>query len=170
MTSASSRRLAEVQSPVIPLVARWTAATPGTISLGRGVAPYGPPPAALAALRQLPESTDDNKYGAVEGLPALVAALEDKLHRENGIAPAADHRLVVTAGGNMAFVNAVLAIADPGDEFLLPVPFYFNHEMAIGMANCRAIAIPTTRDYQLDVDALRTAVTPRTRAIVTVSP
>jgi aspartate/methionine/tyrosine aminotransferase len=79
-------------------------------------------------------------------------------------------RLVVTAGGNLAFMIAVLAIADPGDEFLFPAPFYFNHEMAVTMAACRSVPVRTTSHYQLDVDALRRAITPRTRAIVTVSP
>ena len=70
----------------------------------------------------------------------------------------------------MAFFNAVLAIADTGDEIILPTPYYFNHEMAIVMLGCRPVLVPTTDDYQLDVDALAAAITPRTRAIVTVSP
>jgi len=167
---SDSSRLRAVQSPVIPIVARWIAATSGTISLGQGVVSYGPPPEALAAIRRFPESADDHKYGAVEGSPALVAALEHKLRHDNGIAVTPGSRVVVTAGGNMAFANAVLAIADPGDEFILPVPFYFNHEMAIGMTNCRTVAVGTTREYQLDLEAIRRAITPRTRAIVTVSP
>jgi len=165
-----SASIAGVQSPVIPIVGRWIAETPGTISLGQGVVSYGPPPEALAAARRFPESSDDHKYGPVEGVPALVAALEEKLRDDNGVALWPDSRLVVTAGGNMAFVNAVFAIGDPGDEFILCAPFYFNHDMAIRMASCRTVAVPTTRDYQLDVDAIADAVTPRTRAIVTVSP
>jgi len=78
--------------------------------------------------------------------------------------------VMVTAGGNMAFVHAILAITEPGDEVILPVPFYFNHEMAIQMAGCVPVRVPTDDRYQLDVDAIRRAVTPRTRAIVTVSP
>jgi aspartate/methionine/tyrosine aminotransferase len=77
---------------------------------------------------------------------------------------------MVTAGGNQAFMNAVLAIADPGDEFILPTPYYFNQEMAVTMTNCRPVLVPTDAHYQLDVAALRAAIKPRTRAIVTVSP
>jgi aspartate/methionine/tyrosine aminotransferase len=79
-------------------------------------------------------------------------------------------RLVVTAGSNMGFINALLAIADPGDEIILPVPFYFNHEMAVVMANAIPVLVPTTGAYQLDLDAIATAITTRTRAVVTVSP
>jgi aspartate/methionine/tyrosine aminotransferase len=165
-----SRRLAAVQTPVIPIVGRWTAETPGTISLGQGIVSYGPPPEALAALREFPRSPSDHRYGSVEGTPALVAALEDKLARENGIRIRPDSRVVVSAGGNLAFVNAILAVADPGDEIIFPAPYYFNHEMAVVMAGCRAVAAPTTSEYQLDLDAIARAMSPRTRAVVTVSP
>jgi aspartate/methionine/tyrosine aminotransferase len=70
----------------------------------------------------------------------------------------------------MAFLNAVLAVADPGDAFILPMPFYFNQEMAIRMAGCVPVPVRVRDDWQLDVDAIAAALTPRTRAIVTVSP
>ena len=76
----------------------------------------------------------------------------------------------MTAGGNQAFMNAVLAITDPDDEIVLPAPYYFNHEMAVVMAGAQAVAVPTTSSYQLDVRAIEGAITPRTRAVVTVSP
>src|SRR5262249_42010158 len=79
-------------------------------------------------------------------------------------------RVMVTAGANMAFVHALLAITSLGDEVILPVPFYFNHEMAIEMAGCAPVRVPTDERYQLDLDAIRRAITPRTRAIVTVTP
>jgi aspartate/methionine/tyrosine aminotransferase len=165
-----SRRLAAVQTPVIPIVSRWIAETPGTISLGQGIVSYGPPPEAMAALGRFPASVDDHRYGPVEGVPALVSALEEKLARENGIRVRPASRLVVTAGGNLAFMNAVLAVADPGDEFIFPVPYYFNHEMAVVMAGCRPVPVPTDGQFQLDLDAIARAITPRTRALVTVSP
>ena len=77
---------------------------------------------------------------------------------------------MVTAGGNMAFVNALLAVADPGDEVILQTPYYFNHEMAITMANCRATLVPTDENYQLQPDLIAEAITDKTRAVVTISP
>jgi len=165
-----SRRLSAVQTPVIPVVGRWIAETPGTISLGQGIVAYGPPPEAIAAAHAFGRTLADHRYGPVEGLPEVIDALSEKLARENGIIVQPASRLVVTAGGNLAFMNSVLAITDPDDEVILPVPFYFNHEMAIVMAGARAVPVPTTSGYQLDLDAIRRAVTPRTRAIVTVSP
>jgi aspartate/methionine/tyrosine aminotransferase len=61
-------------------------------------------------------------------------------------------------------------VSDPGDQFILPRPFYFNQEMAIRMCGCEPVLVRTRADWSLDVDALAAAITPRTRAIVTVSP
>ena len=167
-----SLRLQAVQSPIIPVIADLIRRHPGTISLGQGVVSYGPPASALAQIERFLAEPANHKYQAVTGVPALVTRLEEKLAAENGVrvGAAAQNRVMVTAGGNLAFINAVLAIADPGDEFILPTPYYFNHEMAITMANCRPVLVATDASYQLEVDALRAAITPRTRAIVTVSP
>ncbi|MEO7191840.1 MAG: pyridoxal phosphate-dependent aminotransferase [Vicinamibacterales bacterium] len=167
---SQSRRLSAVQTPVIPVVGRWTADTPGTISLGQGVVSYGPPAEVVAAAHRFGETLADHRYGPVEGLPALVSLLEQKLARENAIAVRPGSRVLVTAGGNLAFMNAVLAIMDVDDEIILPSPYYFNHEMAIAIAGGRPVPVPTLADYQLDVEAIAAAITPRTRAIVTVSP
>ena len=169
-TYSQSRRLESVQTPVIPVVGRWIAATPGTISLGQGIVSYGPPPEVLESVRGFGGLIDDHRYGPVEGLASLVDIIESKLARENGITVRPESRVVVTAGGNLAFMNAVLAIADTGDEIILSVPYYFNHEMAIVMAGARPVPVQTRPNLQLDLDAISLAITPRTRAVVTVSP
>ncbi|HET7216987.1 MAG TPA: pyridoxal phosphate-dependent aminotransferase [Vicinamibacterales bacterium] len=167
---SQSRRLASVQAPVIPIVGRWTAETSGTISLGQGVVSYEPPLEALDAARKFGGTLADHRYGPVEGLQPLVDAIEAKLAAENGIRVRPNSRVLVTAGGNQAFMNAVLAITDPDDEVILPTPYYFNHEMAVVIAGAKAVGVPTTSSYQLDVDAIAAAIGPRTRAVVTVSP
>jgi aspartate/methionine/tyrosine aminotransferase len=167
-----SRRLRAVQAPIIPVVADWIRAHPGTISLGQGVVGYGPPPQARAALERFFAEPANHRYQAVSGLPALASALAERLARDHGVTAGGDQpsRLMVTAGGNNAFLAALLAVADPGDEVILPNPYYFNHEMAVTMANCRPVPVATDVAQQLDLAALRAAITPRTRAIVTVSP
>jgi aspartate/methionine/tyrosine aminotransferase len=165
-----SQRLQAVQSPIIPVVAEWIRQTPGTISLGQGVVGYGPPPEAIAQIQRFLAEPENHKYKPVVGLAELLEAFAGKLERENGIVLGDASRLVITAGGNMAFMNALLAIADPGDEIVLQTPYYFNHEMAVTMANCRPVLVPTDINYQLQPEAIRQAITPRTRAVVTVSP
>jgi len=100
----------------------------------------------------------------------MLDAIEKKLKIENGVSVGDASRIVVTAGANMGFVNAILAITDPGDEIILNLPYYFNHEMAVAIADCRAVCVPTDDDYQLQGDAIARAITDRTRAVVTISP
>lgn len=143
---------------------------PGTISLGQGVVGYGPPESALDVVRGFGGQADLHRYGSVYGQSALLEQITRKLQAENEITLGCEQNLMVTAGSNMAFLNAILAIADPDDEIILPLPFYFNHEMAIRMIGCKAVGVPTDATYHLDFDALRASITTRTRAIVTVSP
>jgi aspartate/methionine/tyrosine aminotransferase len=159
-----------VQAPIVPVIGDIIREVPGTISLGQGVVHYGPPRAAIDAVRGALADASTHEYQDVAGLPALVDRLAAKLRAENGIDVTRGVHIMVTAGANMAFMHAVLAISQPGDEIILNVPFYFNHEMAIQMAGCTAVPVATDARYQPQPDALRRAVTDRTRAIVTVSP
>jgi aspartate/methionine/tyrosine aminotransferase len=163
-------RMDRIQAPIVPIVGALIRQVPGTISLGQGVVHYGPPPEAIDAVRDALTQSSTHEYCDGAGVPALIAAIARKLAVENGIDVAQGGRIMVTAGANMAFMHAVLAITMPGDEVILPVPFYFNHEMAIEMAGCRVVTVPTDDHYQLRLDAIERALTPRTRAVVTISP
>lgn len=163
-------RMQSVQSPIIPVVGELIRSHPGTISLGQGVVSYGPPPEAVEQIQTFLADPENHKYQLVQGIGELVEAIRAKLRADNGLVVGRDACIVVTAGGNMAFVNALLAVTDPGDELILQVPYYFNHEMAIALADCKAVCVPTDRNYQLQPDAIGRAVTDRTRAVVTISP
>ena len=165
-----SVRMERVETPIIPTIAALVRDNPGTISLGQGVVNYGPPAQAMMALPELMGDNSLHKYQAVSGILPLVETFRHKLAEENQVQCGTESMVMVTAGSNMAFLNCVLAVADPGDEFILPMPFYFNQEMAIRMCGCTPVPVPTHSDWSLDVDALAAAITPRTRAVVTVSP
>jgi aspartate/methionine/tyrosine aminotransferase len=159
-----------VQAPIIPIVAELIRNCPGTISLGQGVVSYGPPQEAMDQLSSFLAESENHKYKPVHGLPVLIETWSAKLRAENKIPISPASQLVITAGGNMAFMNAILAITDPGDEIILQTPYYFNHEMAVTIAGCRAVLVATDENYQLQPDAIRKAITNKTRAVVTVSP
>ena len=165
-----SSRMDIVQTPIIPLVGDLIRRSPGTISLGQGVVFYPPPLEAIASVREFLAQSDDHNYRQVEGIPPLIEAIKEKLHQDNGIKIKDDRAIVVTAGSNMAFNNAILAITSPGSEIILQTPYYFNHEMAIIMADCTPVLVPTDSNYQLRPEAIKQAITPKTRAIVTISP
>jgi len=163
-------RMQAVQTPVIPIVAELIRQHPGTISLGQGVVGYGPPEGALAGVKSFWEDPQNHKYKPVQGLPALLELLTSKLEKENNISCTPSTAVIVTAGGNMAFMNAILAVTDPGDEIILQTPYYFNHDMAITMAGCLPVLVNTDEKFQLRPKAIADAITERTRAIVTISP
>ena len=163
-------RMDAIQAPIVAVIGDLIRQTPGTISLGQGVVHYGPPLEVVRAVEAALSNPDTHQYNDGHGLPELRSAIKAKLRDENGIEVGGDSRIMVTAGANMAFMHAVMAITTPGDEVILPIPFYFNHEMAIQMAGCRAVRVPTDDRYQLDLDGIERAITNRTRAVVTISP
>ncbi|MCA1993881.1 MAG: pyridoxal phosphate-dependent aminotransferase [Coleofasciculus sp. S288] len=168
--STLSSRMQAVQSPLIPIVGELIRRNPGTISLGQGVVYYGPPPDAIAFLSQFLANPENHKYQSIQGISPLLSAIEAKLNAENSIEINGQNCIVVTAGSNMGFMNAVLAITSPGDEIILQTPYYFNHEMAIVMASCHPVLVATDNNYQLRPNAIAQAITEKTRAVVTISP
>ncbi|RKZ71423.1 MAG: pyridoxal phosphate-dependent aminotransferase [Gammaproteobacteria bacterium] len=160
----------QVQSPIIPAIAKLIEQNPGTISLGQGIVYYGPPKSSMNRLNAPGSALEFNKYGSSQGLAELIMLLGNKLESENNIAVGSTNKVIVTAGANMAFLNILFAITDPGDEIILNAPYYFNHEMAVNMLNCRAVVIPTDAQYQLRAEKILAAITDKTRAVVTVSP
>jgi len=162
--------MACVDTPIIPTIAAMVRDNPGCISLGQGVVSYGPPHDAVAALPALMADSQLHRYQPVVGMPALIEAITGKLRTVNRVEVSAASRLMVTAGSNMAFLQAVLAVSEPGDEFILPLPYYFNQEMAIRTCGCVPVTVQCKPDFQLDVEAIAAAITARTRAVVTVSP
>ena len=159
-----------VQSPVIPLIGTWTRNNPGTVSFGQGIAFYGPPPQAFRRVRQCLADPAINRYGPAEGMPELRQALKHKLYAQNSIDIHDENAIVVTAGSNMAFNTAILAITDPGDEVILPLPYYFNHEMSLTMERCKPIPVSTDENFHLRIKKIENAISDKTKAIVTISP
>ncbi len=140
------------------------------ISFGQGVPFFGPPKEAVAAAATVLSEEVGYRYGLDIGTVGLRNVIAGKLKVSNGIDADPDENIIVCAGANQAFFNVISAITDPADGIVLPTPYYFNHEMAVRIAGCRPILVPTDEDYQLDVDAMFDAVDERTRAVVTVSP
>lgn len=170
MAKIISQRIQAVQPAIIPIVAESIRANPGTISLAQGVVFYGPPPQALENVQSCIEKESSHVYGAVHGLKSLRSKIAEKLADENQINADPTCEIVVTAGSNMGFFNAITAIADPGDEIILQRPYYFNHEMAITMIGCKPVFMETGADYHLQLADIEKLITTRTKVVVTISP
>jgi aspartate/methionine/tyrosine aminotransferase len=169
-TNNFNSRTDRVQLPLIPVVGELIRDHPGTISLGQGIVNYPPPPQAIASLQDSLSQPSNHLYQAVTGIEPLVKAIAIKLATDNQIEITEHNEIVVTAGSNMGFLNAILAITQVGDEIILNTPYYFNHEMATTLANCHPVLVSTDRNYQLDLQAIAQGITAKTKAIVTISP
>ncbi|MGA1304164.1 MAG: aminotransferase class I/II-fold pyridoxal phosphate-dependent enzyme [Cyanobium sp.] len=162
-------RLDAVLDPVIPLLGELMRRRPDVLSLAQGMVSWAPPPGVPEAVRQalaLPGSSL-HRYGSTWGEPALLEQVARKLWRKNRL-DLEGAALMVTSGSNMAFAALSQVICDPGSEVILPLPYYFNHAMAVQLAG--GVVVPVDGGPLPDPDRLAAAITPRTRAIVTISP
>ena len=124
-----------VLDPVIPELNELVAKTPGTLSLAQGMVNWAPPIGVKLAMNNalLNQEPSLNRYGPVQGDPDLLELIKQKLMIQNGL-DLAESMVMVTAGSNMAFHAIAQVLCDPGDEVILPLPYYFNHFMAIQLA------------------------------------
>jgi aspartate aminotransferase len=109
------------------------------------------------------------KYVPVAGITKLKEAICKKLSDENG----ADYdksQICISTGGKHALYNAVMTICDPGDEIILPVPCWVSYVEMIKLAQGVPVLVPVKEDHQLDLDAIRSHITPRTKGIIINTP
>jgi aminotransferase len=141
------------------------------ISLGQAVPGFPPPPVALEAARRALADPDTHRYSADAGLLTLREALCDRF-REHFHAETARDEVIVTAGGNQAFMLAALTILDHGDEVVLASPYFVNHHMAVCAAGAVPIEAPIaeTAGFRTQWSDLEPLLTSRTRAVVVCTP
>ncbi|MBI5253412.1 MAG: pyridoxal phosphate-dependent aminotransferase [Euryarchaeota archaeon] len=111
-------------------------------------------------------------YTPTQGIPELRKAIAEKLERDNKISYAPDKEIIVTPGAKQALYEAVLAIANPGDEILIPEPCWVSYEPMVQFAEGRPVFIPTYEKdgFRLSGEAVEKKITEKTRAIILNSP
>jgi aspartate/methionine/tyrosine aminotransferase len=112
-----------------------------------------------------------HRYTPAGGLPALKEALVEKTQRDSGWRPEVSE-ILITNGGKHAVYNACAAVLDPGDEVLLPAPYWTTYPESIGLAGGVPVVLPTdtASGFRVTVDQLEAARTPATKALMFVSP
>lgn len=140
------------------------------ISLGRGD-PDLPTPAYIIEAAKRKAAEKHLALSPVKGLIELRRAIADKLQRDNGLAVGPEN-ILVTTGGQEALFLLIQTLLDPGDEILVPDPRYTSYDQAIQMAGGKIVLVPTHEGdgFDLDADAVRERITPRTKAILIVTP
>ena len=123
--------------------------------------------AAIAACRE----PSNHRYGPASGLPELREALVDKTERDSKWRPETA-QILITNGGKHAVYNSCAALIDPGDEVLLPAPYWTTYPEAIALAGGITVEVPTDieSEFKVTVEQLESATTAATKALFFVSP
>lgn len=129
-----------------------------------------PPQALLSALSQIVMNTPEaHLYGPVLGMPALRTEVASQWSAAYA-GEITQAQVAITSGCNQAFAAAIATLAGANDEVILPTPWYFNHKMWLDMQGITTKPLPCGPDMLPDPGRAATLITPRTRAIVLVTP
>jgi len=141
------------------------------IGFGAGEPDFPTPDYIVEAARRACGDPAMHRYTPASGLPALREAIAAKTVRDSGYEVDAS-QVLVTNGGKQALYNAFAALLNPGDEALLPAPYWTTYPESIRLAGGVPVVIPTTEDtgYRVSIADLDQAVTPNTKLLVFVSP
>jgi len=173
--SRLSRRIAAIQESATLAVdgkaKALKAAGHDVIGFGAGEPDFPTPAHIVAAAVEAAGQPRNHRYTPAAGLPELREAVATKTAKDSGyeVAPG---QVVITNGAKHAVYNSFAALLDPGDEVLVPAPYWVTYPEAIRLAGGVSVAVPTdeTTGFRATVEALEAACTDRTKVLLFVSP
>ena len=179
MTTAKSKGIS-ARAAAVPVSAtmeitatanRLRAAGEPVIGFGAGEPDFPTPAHIVEAAQEAAADPRNHHYSPTAGLPELREAVAMKTGRDSGYDVTSD-QVVITNGGKHAIYATCQALLDPGDEVLLPGPYWVSYPEAINLAGARPVVLPTTTGsgFEVTVDQLERARTPKTRMLIFVSP
>ena len=175
MTERVSDRIAAIaESATLAVDAKakaLKAAGRPVIGFGAGEPDFPTPDYIVAAAIKACSDPKWHRYTPAGGLPELKEAVAVKTQRDSGYEVSAN-QVLITNGGKQALYNAFAALLDPGDEVILPAPYWTTYPESIRLAGGIPVEVMTdeTSGYRATIDQLTAALTPRTKALVFVSP
>jgi aspartate aminotransferase len=160
-------------SPTIAVsmkAAELKAAGKDVIGLGAGEPDFDTPQNIKDAAKRAIDA-GDTKYTAVDGTPALKKAIGAKFERENGLKYAAN-QITVGTGGKQVLYNALMATLNPGDEVIVPAPYWVSYPDMVILAEGTPVEVACSenQNFKLTPEALEAAITPKTKWVILNSP
>src|SRR5438270_2350461 len=146
------------------------AAGRNVIGLGAGEPDFDTPAnIKLAAIHAI--EAGKTKYTAVDGIPELKEAIIAKFQRENGLTYK-PNQIIIGTGGKQVLYNALMATINPGDEVIIPAPYWVSYPEMVALAGGEPVPVVCTaaQGFKLQPDALEKAITPKTKWIILNSP
>jgi aspartate/methionine/tyrosine aminotransferase len=155
----------------VEIAPQTSLATQDLINLASGTPDFAPPTFIVDAMVDSLRS-GKMQYTAWSGMPELRRAIAAKLERENGFQADPANEILVTSGAQEALMTVLMTILDPGDEVLIADPHYGVYTRAAKIAGATMVRVPTTRaeGFVPTVASIEAALTPRSKAIIVVSP
>jgi aspartate aminotransferase len=169
----SERARSTAPSPTLAITARarqMRAQGIDVISFGAGEPDFDTPePIKQAAMAAL--AAGDTKYTASSGTEALRAAICEKLRRDNGLSYQ-PNEVIVSVGAKHSLYNIMQAVLDPGDEVIVPAPYWVSYPEQVKLAGGVPVIVsaPESDGFRVTAAAIRAALTPRTRMLIVNSP
>lgn len=158
-TLAMSQKSAELKAQGIDI-----------INLSVGEPDFNTPDHIKAAAKR---AVDENysRYSPVPGYPVLRNAITEKLKRENDLDYTAD-QIVVSNGAKQSVATALLALVSPGEEVIIPAPYWVSYPQMVLMADGRPVFVEASieQDFKMTPEQLEAAITPKTKALILCSP
>ena len=141
------------------------------IGFGAGEPDFPTPPHITEAAVRACRDPRDHRYSPAPGLPELREAVAAKTLRDSGF-EVSPQQVIITAGGKHAVYNALITLLDPGDEVILPAPYWTTYPEPVALVGARTVVVPTDvgSGYRVTVEQLEAARTPRTKLLIFVSP
>ncbi len=171
-TPALTSRLRPFTSTIFAEITELARET-GAVNLGQGFPDTDGPPAMLNEARRA-ISDGVNQYSPGAGEPELRRAIAEQRRKHYGTEYDPDGEVLVTVGATEAITASMLALVEPGEEVVLVEPYYDSYPVAVSLAGGVRRTVGLTQGpgnrFELDTEALRAAVGPRTRALVLNSP
>jgi len=168
-TPALTSRLPTVGTTIFSVMSALAAET-GAVNLGQGFPDFDCDPALVDAVTRAMQA-GHNQYPPMPGVPALRQAMAAKMQALYGLQCDPNTQITVTAGATQAILTAILAVVHAGDEVIVLEPCYDSYVPNIELAGGVAVRVPLTPgSFRPDFDLIRSAITPRTRALIINSP
>ena len=143
------------------------AAGRNVIGLGAGEPDFDTPAnIKLAAIRAV--EAGKTKYTAVDGIPELKQAIVDKFKRENGLTYQ-PNQVIVGTGGKQVLYNALMATINPGDEVIIPAPYWVSYPEMVALAGGEPVPVVCSAEFGFKLQ-LEAAITPKTKWVILNSP
>lgn len=140
------------------------------VGLGAGEPDFNTPAHIIEAAEKAMRE-GKTKYTATAGIPELIKAIQEKFEKDNNLA-FGPKQIIVTNGGKHALFNLFMSLLEPGDEVIVPIPYWVSYPEMVKVADGVPVFIegPESNEFKVTADQVKAAITPRTRALIINSP